>query len=64
MQKLVVLIKLLLVFFWQECAGKLSIPLRYEDVQVLRNHVLDLKLTEVEEVRHEVPVGKYHSFVS
>ena len=64
MQELVVLIKLLLVFFWQERAGKLSIPLRDEDVQVLRYHVLHLKLTEVEEVRHEVTVREDHTFVS
>ena len=64
MQKLVVLIKLLLVFFWEECAGELAIPLRDEDVQVLRYHVLNLELTEVEEVRHEVPVREDHTLVS
>ena len=63
-QELVILLELLCVLSREERACLLPVPLWNQNVQILRGHVRNLKVTKVKQVRHQVPMREYCSLIS
>ena len=63
-QELVILLEFLCVLSRQEGACLLPVPLWNQNVQILRGHVRNLKVTKVKQVRHQIPMREYCSFIS
>ena len=64
LEELVTLVEFFFFIFFEESACMQTVPLGDQDLEVCALYTLNLELTEIEKVRHEITMREHHAFVS